>query len=176
MFAFTLTNADTNSSPYYDFQHDALYVGDNDGVLHKFNPVFNGAPAAVGSPWPVTADAGDTLTGPVFDINSSNVYVGDSSGFINQVNSGTGAVTRSGRLGAGAGTATVTADPGGSTTLTVGTVVYTFHGTRRCAAPTATTGCIIHGGTNTQDAQNIEAAINNNAAQCGFEHPHFASW
>ncbi len=113
MFALTLTNADTNSSPYYDVQHDTLYVGDNKGLLHKFNPVFAGAPAAIGSPWPVTADAGDILTGPVLDINTSNVYVGDSSGFINQVNSGTGVVTRSGQLGAGSGTATVTADPGG---------------------------------------------------------------
>jgi len=169
MFAFSLTNADTNSSAYYDTFHDTLYVGDNKGLLYKFNPVFGGVPAAIGAPFPVAADAGDTLTGPVFDINSSNVYVGDSSGFINQVNSTTGVVTRSGRLGAGAGTATVTADPAGGDTLTVGTVLYTFHGTAgACAAPTATTGCIIHGGTNTQDAQNIEAAINDNVAQCGF--------
>ncbi|MGC2757067.1 hypothetical protein [Candidatus Binatus sp.] len=168
MFAFALTNPDTNSSPYYDSQTDTLYVGDNKGLLYRFTPVFNGTPAASTSPWPVPADAGDSLTGPVFDATSSNVYVGDSSGFINQVANSTGTVTRSGRLGAGSGTATVTADPGGSTTLTVGTVVYTFHSSSGSCSDSATTGCIIHGGTVTQDAENIEAAINDDATQCGF--------
>ena len=34
----------TNSSPYYDYSHDALYVGDDNGMLHKFTPVLTGTP------------------------------------------------------------------------------------------------------------------------------------
>ncbi|WP_423959807.1 hypothetical protein [Candidatus Binatus sp.] len=153
MFAFALTNPDTNSSPYYDSQTDTLYVGDNKGLLYKFNPVFNGTPAASGSP--VTVDAGDSLTGPVFDATSSNVYVGDSSGFINQVSS-TNVVTRSGRLGAGSGTATINTDPSGGDTTTVGATTYTWHAT----CPNGTEQCVVHSGNTTTDAANFVEAIN----------------
>jgi len=157
MFAFSLTNADTNSSAYYDNFHDTIYVGDSKGLLHKFNPVFGGVPAAIGAPWPVAADAGDTLTGPVFDINSSNVYVGDSSGFINQVNSSTGTVVRSGRLGAGSGTVTINTDPAGGDTTVVGATTYTWHAT----CPNGVSQCVVHSGSTTQDAANLAEAINN---------------
>ena len=163
MFAISMTNTDTNSSPYYDYQHDALYVGDDSGVLHKFSPVFNGAPAAVGSPWPVTVDAPDNLTGPVYDITSTNVYVGDSSGFMNQVNSTTGALVHSGRLGDGAGTATINTEPSGGDTITVGATVYTWHGTCTVAP------CIVHTLSTTTDASNLAEAINDtcgSAANC----------
>src|SRR5277367_1348734 len=37
---------DTYSSPFYDFTigSDTLYVGDDNGLLHKFTGVFNGSP------------------------------------------------------------------------------------------------------------------------------------
>ena len=41
---------DTNSSPFYTYTStvsDTLYVGDDSGKLHKFTPVFNGAPTEV---------------------------------------------------------------------------------------------------------------------------------
>jgi len=44
MISVALQNGDTdtNSSPYYDAVYDAIYVGDNSGVLHKFTGVFLG--------------------------------------------------------------------------------------------------------------------------------------
>jgi hypothetical protein len=81
---------DTNSPPYYNYNTDTLYVGDNSGKMHKFTPVFFGTPAEVTSGWPITVNAGTTLTGPVFDGISGNIYVGDSTGrlsFIREVGS-----------------------------------------------------------------------------------------
>jgi len=71
---------DTNSPPFYDYATDALYVGDNNGALHKFTGVFNGAPVEVLSGWPLTLNPGAVLTGPAYDAVSGNVFVGDSTG------------------------------------------------------------------------------------------------
>ena len=57
---------DTHSSPFYDYASDTLYVGNDLGWIHKFNPVFNGAPAEVTTTWPVQA-ATAPLSSPVFD-------------------------------------------------------------------------------------------------------------
>jgi hypothetical protein len=69
---------DTNSSPFYDYSNDALYVGDNSGALHKFHPVFGpGTPAEVGSPWPVVLGSGaNKLDSPVLDSVTGRVFVG----------------------------------------------------------------------------------------------------
>ena len=101
----------TRSSPFYDYAHDVAYVGDDSGKLHKFTPVFNGAPAEVVSSgahvWPaiVSSQASKILTAPVNDNNE--VFVGDSAGFLYSVNSTTGSgssgVTASGQLGSGTG-------------------------------------------------------------------------
>lgn len=70
---------DTDSSPYYDYANAALYVGDDNGSLHKLQPVFTtGAPAEVGSPWPVALTPGLILSSPVFDAASGRVFVGRS--------------------------------------------------------------------------------------------------
>lgn len=99
----------TRSTPFYDYGHDAAYVGDDSGKLHKFSPVFNGTVAEVTTNWPVqlhhsSTNAG-TLTGPVYDIVSGNVYVGDSAGYLYSVSGGTspGTPVASAQLGAGAG-------------------------------------------------------------------------
>jgi hypothetical protein len=95
--AFSGTAAtDTRSEPFYDYNTDALYVGSDGGVLHKFTGVFNGAPAEAGAPWPITVDAATILTGPVYDGVSGNIFVGDSSGrlsFIQEVGSTVGGAT-----------------------------------------------------------------------------------
>jgi len=72
---------DTNSSAFYDFFNDALYAGDNNGTLHKFQPVFGGIPAeVVGSgSWPVTVATGFQLTSPVYDSGTGRVFVGSAS-------------------------------------------------------------------------------------------------
>src|SRR5262249_32878855 len=70
-----------HSSPYYDFNNDAMYIGDNNGVLHKFSGVFSGAPQEVTTGgWPITVHAGTILSSPVHDAFSSNIFVGDASG------------------------------------------------------------------------------------------------
>ncbi len=175
MFGFPLLNP-SSSSPFDDYGADTLYVGDNGGILYKFNPAFLGVPAEVTTNWPVTADAGDTLTSPVFDQTSGNVYVGDSSGFIDQVKATTGTVVRSAQLGDGTGTAFVRDQPGAGNLLMVGTVQYTLHSS--ASACGATPDCIVIGPTGTtltEIAENVEAAINDNSAQCGIPAPCFAN-
>jgi len=76
----------SNSSPFYAYNADVLYVGDDSGVLHKFSPVFNGTPAEVTTGnWPITVHSGNVLSSPVFDSGSSNILVGDSGGQISYV-------------------------------------------------------------------------------------------
>lgn len=80
------TTTAVNSSPFYNFAFDTLYLGDDAGVLHKFTGVFNGTPAEVTTGgWPITVDAGASLTPPVFDSVSNNVFVGDSDGVLSYV-------------------------------------------------------------------------------------------
>jgi len=92
---FNGANADTNSSPFYNYGTDALYVGDDSGLLHKFTGVFLGTPAEViGSGWPVSVNATAILTAPVLDFTSRNIFVGDNTGrlsFVREVGSTVGA-------------------------------------------------------------------------------------
>jgi hypothetical protein len=93
--------SDTNSSIFYDYPSDTAFVGDDSGYLHKFNPVFNGAPTEVGGGiWPVQVNPGapTALTSPVYDSVSGNVFVTDKGGFLYRVNASTAAVTTSGQL------------------------------------------------------------------------------
>jgi hypothetical protein len=84
-----------NSSPFYVYNSDILYVGDDNGALHKFSPVFSGTPAEVTTGgWPITVHSGNVLSSPVFDSGSSNILVGDSGGQISYVKE-TGSVTGS---------------------------------------------------------------------------------
>jgi len=84
-FSGTTANV-TRSAPYYDTFNDVLYVGDDQGVLHKFTGVFRGTPGEVTTGgWPITVDSGKILTGPVEDANTYNVFVGDSSGVLSYV-------------------------------------------------------------------------------------------
>ncbi len=78
------SRTDAISSPFYDYGHDALYVGDASGGLHKFQPVFNGTPAEVGTPWATPSST--ALSSPIYDSNSERVFVGDASGFLYAVN------------------------------------------------------------------------------------------
>ena len=83
---FNGAQADTNSSPFYDYTGDALYVGDDNGVLHKFTPVMTGTPSEVTTGgWPVTVHSGFKLSSPVFDSGSGNIFVGDSGGRVSYV-------------------------------------------------------------------------------------------
>jgi hypothetical protein len=78
--AFSNSVPDSNSSPFYNYGNDSLYVGDDAGKLHKFTGIFNGTPAEVTTGgWPFTIAAGNYLTGPVFDAVSGNIFVSDGS-------------------------------------------------------------------------------------------------
>jgi len=102
---FNNLQAATRSAPFYDYGTDILYVGDDNGVMHKFTGVFLGIPAescaagcgVVNANWPITVNvAGTILTSPVFDGVSLNLFVGDSTGrlsFIKEVGSKVGAGT-----------------------------------------------------------------------------------
>ena len=46
-FSSSVLSNDSNSSPFYDYTNDIIYVGDDDGFLHKFTGVFAGSPAEV---------------------------------------------------------------------------------------------------------------------------------
>lgn len=82
-YATAATN--TRSSPWIDYTNDAAYVGADDGKLYKISPVFNGTPALVGAPWPLTIANGRRLTAPVLDPRTQNIFIGDGQGFLWQV-------------------------------------------------------------------------------------------
>jgi len=81
VIAFNGSPDDGNSSPFYDYAGDAIYVGADNGTLHKFTGVFNGTPAEQTSGgFPVTVSTGNVLTSPVYDSVSGLVFVGSSRG------------------------------------------------------------------------------------------------
>ena len=100
--------SDTKSAPFYDYTNDIIYVGDDNGYLHKFTSVFKGSPTEVttaGSPW-TSVQSGDVLTSPVLDSGASPPVVfvgvvnsGSSGGYLAYVNTSTLAVSRSKPIG-----------------------------------------------------------------------------
>ena len=98
---------DTRSSPFYDYAHDALYVGDDGGFLHKFTGVFKGTPTEVVSTtganiWPANVFSSYPLRSPVFDDGTNKVFVCDRDGYLNRVDatigSGTGGIVVTSKL------------------------------------------------------------------------------
>ncbi|MGB7547694.1 MAG: hypothetical protein WBM14_08090 [Terracidiphilus sp.] len=81
-----LSNNDTLSSPYYDYQNDAIYVGDDAGSIEEFTGVFIGS--AVAGPTTVALGHTYALASPVYDSNSGCVFVGDTQGYLYKVDSG----------------------------------------------------------------------------------------
>ena len=95
--AFSGATPDTNSSPFYNYATDELYIGDDSGNVHKFTGAFSGTPAEAGAQWPVATGNKNTLSSPVFDSVTSKVFVGDSGGFLYSISS-TGTVITSNRV------------------------------------------------------------------------------
>ena len=103
-------NKITNSSPFYDYDNDVLYVGDDNGVLYSVSPVFVGTATTGGTAAPVvtgvvvSTTSGQTmLTGPVLDGNSGNVFVGAADGNVYAVATPLASVTGSMVVGQGTG-------------------------------------------------------------------------
>jgi hypothetical protein len=83
---FGNASGSTSSEPFYDFETDNLYVGDDTGNLHKFSGVFFGAPAEVTTGgWPIAIHTGHVLTGAVVDNTSGNIFVNDLDGTLRYV-------------------------------------------------------------------------------------------
>jgi hypothetical protein len=86
---FNGAQSDTGSSPFYDYLRDALYVGDDNGVLHKFINVFGVSGTTpsevVTGNWPITVDTGTILTSPTMDSVSGNIFLADSGGKLSYV-------------------------------------------------------------------------------------------
>jgi hypothetical protein len=80
---------DTASSPFYDYHRDAIYVGDDNGTLHKVINAFGlsgSTPSEVlTGNWPILVDISTKLTSPTLDPTSGNLFVADSSGLLNYV-------------------------------------------------------------------------------------------
>jgi hypothetical protein len=92
---FGNASGSTSSEPFYDFDTDNLYVGDDSGNLHKFTGVFFGVPAEVTTGgWPIAVHSGHVLTRPVVDNTSGNIFVNDVDGtlsYVREVGSNVGA-------------------------------------------------------------------------------------
>ena len=97
-FAFTGTAplTDSNSSPFPDYVNDTIYVGGDNGFVHKYTGVFLGTPTEVTSGFPSQA-AVVKLASPVFNPSSGSVFVtafydGTSNGGrLHELNATTGA-------------------------------------------------------------------------------------
>lgn len=91
---------DTNSSPFYDYDTDVLWVGDDSGNLHEFTGVFLGAPAEVTTgDWPAAISA-NKLTSPTYDYDG-HIFIADSGGYLWSYPSGGGTATSTSRLAIG---------------------------------------------------------------------------
>jgi len=91
MISIVLNGAqpDTASSTFYDYARDAIYVGDDNGVLHKIINAFGIAGATPSEMttgnWPITVNTGRLLTSPTLDSVSGNIFLGDSGGSLSYV-------------------------------------------------------------------------------------------
>jgi hypothetical protein len=106
---FINNETDTDSSPFYDYANDIIYVGDDFGYIHQFTNVFKGTPAETGvssgTPWrQVSSDA--MLTSPVIDSGTSSqvLYFGEyKTGYLDYIpisaTFAPGSPVRSGQLG-----------------------------------------------------------------------------
>jgi hypothetical protein len=78
------SNTTTNSSPFYDYKDDIVYVGDDAGNLYKVTPVLGSGAPAVTKLNIVSSVGADTsvMTGPLYDVTSGYVFVGASNGIL----------------------------------------------------------------------------------------------
>jgi hypothetical protein len=93
ILAFSGAHNDTFSSPFYHYNADVAWVGDDSGNLHKFTGLFAGTPAEAGSPWPVTL-GGSKVSSPVYDNSTGDVVVGDFGGVLYSITASSGTVNK----------------------------------------------------------------------------------
>lgn len=84
--------ANTDSSPWIDYNTDIAYVGTDDGKLYKVSPVFSGGAPAVANDanWPVTVVGNgltsSVVTDPIVDDQASRIFMGDGNGYLYSIN------------------------------------------------------------------------------------------
>ncbi len=89
--ALSGTPTDTASSPFYDYQRDAIYVGDDKSKLHKIVNafgIFGSTPSEVTTGWPIIVDTTAVnvkIDSPILDPTSGNIFLEDSSGLLGYV-------------------------------------------------------------------------------------------
>ncbi|MGC1489882.1 MAG: hypothetical protein WA798_00825, partial [Candidatus Acidiferrum sp.] len=123
-FSGGVADTDSNSSPFYDYDpgDDTLYVGDDNGTLHKFIGVFSGTPGEFTSTganvWPAILNAGGAtgvLTSPVYDDSVGAIFVADAAAILHRVDrtigSGAGGIVSTAVLGTSGITVSPTVDP-----------------------------------------------------------------
>ncbi len=81
------TAANTDSSPWIDYNNDSAYIGTDDGKLYKISPVFGGGTPAVfnDTNWPVTVVTSGTsnvLTDAIVDDTANRIFMGDGNGYL----------------------------------------------------------------------------------------------
>jgi len=131
---------DTNSPPFYDYVADTMYVGDNKGGLHKFNPVFSGTPTEITATWPITVSS-NVLTAPVYDFGTGHIFVADSGGFLYSYTTAGVPVMKSSQLAATGSKGIVDAPLVDSSTGFVYVFVGDDENTSTTAYCTNATGC-----------------------------------
>ena len=138
MFKIAFNGAvnDSLSNPWVDYSSDSLFVGDDNGKLHKFTPVFSGTagtpPAEIVSAgvWPATLGAaGIHMASPVFDPGTGKVFVGSGAGFFYAVGGGTPAFLPGVISGHIYGTSTRLGPTGQTTLIEDGPIVDSAAGT-----------------------------------------------
>lgn len=133
---FSGSAKDTNSPPFYDYKADTMYIGDNSGKLHKFNPVFLGTPTEVTTTWPITVSS-NVLTGAVYDSGTGHIFVADSGGFLYSYTTAGAAVMKSSQLAATGSKGIVDGPMVDSSTE----LVYVFVGDDQSTNTTGTYNC-----------------------------------
>ncbi len=97
---------DTISSPFIQYTfvgNDELFVGSDQGVVHRFANILtsSGAEVTTGG-WPVTVASGIQLSSPTVDFATGNLFVGNANGVLHRVTISNGSVTNSATVGGGA--------------------------------------------------------------------------
>jgi len=90
---FSTTANSTSSSPWIDYGSDTVYLGSDNGVMHKITGVFKGTPTLAGAPWPVTVSNNLHLTPPVLDASLGKLMVGSANGSLYRIDTTTGVLT-----------------------------------------------------------------------------------
>lgn len=166
--------ADTTSSPFYDYSNDIVWVGGLTGWINKYTGVFKGTPTEVTTGgFPVQVDPSNpaALDGPIYDNVSTNVFVGDAAGFFYRVPAAGGTVTQSAQLDYGSG---IVDSPIVDVTNQLVYVFSSSDGTTSCTGGVACSAVYLLSTTFASGATGSEAAVGVSVASGNTPNPLYA--